>query len=183
MGKSWWLLAAIALAVRLGGWADTVFLHGGQRVAGEVTYLGDEAVVITLSGGSTHLIPWQQIDRVEFSSTLPSAVVAPGEVEWNNALFTACLRLSALNPWRIAGVHLGMTWVGYALARYLEDRCGALRRGTLSCAVATVGVAKTLWELFQIPLRRRNLEREIARLRTLGAAQGYVFRGCYVFSD
>jgi|Deesub1362B_J571_1020462.scaffolds.fasta_scaffold05702_3 hypothetical protein len=183
MPRKGWLLAVLALTASVVGAADTVFLRPGQSLTGEVVYLGDEGLVLSLPGQGNQFIPWEQVLRVEFSLRAPMSGPAPAEVGWNNALFTACHQLAELNPWRTAGIHLGLTWVGYALARYLEDRCGALKRGTLSCVVATLGVAKTLWELFQIPHRRRQLEGEIARLRTLGAAQGYVFRGCYVLSQ
>jgi len=175
---------AVLGALALGTLADVVHLRDGTAVEGRVAHLGGTALVLTVPGRGNLILPWEEVSRVEFTTEDPQpsrgGSAYPSEVAWNNAMMWVRERLAALNPVRTLLVDLGLTWVAVAVGSYLEDHCGSPACCSLSCTLAVVGVVKTVWDVFTLPKRREALAAEVNRLRVMGQAYGYVFRGCYV---
>ena len=120
------------------------------------------------------ILPWPEVERVEFQPASGGPAFLLGEVAWNNALLAACQRLEAMDPLKTLVVNLGLTWAAFALANYLEDHCGRPACWSISRTVLTLGVAKTVWDLLTYPKRQAALREEVARLWETGRASGYV---------
>jgi len=174
------ILTGAFLALSALGAADTVHLAGGVALCGTVIYLGEASLVLSVPEQGNLMVPWEKIERVEFSIGEEGARSQAEEIAWNNELLEACQDLAALDPVRTLFVDLGLTWMAVALGSYLEAHCGRPPCFSIPCAIATLGVAKTVWDLLAFPKQEERLRAEIARLRELGQARGYVFRGCYV---
>ena len=175
------LLALVATAVLWGAAkADTVYLASGGSLSGTVVHLGGDSLVVEVPGRGNLILPWGEVKRVEFQSASEGLPLPLDEVAWNNALVEVCQRLEALSPLKTLFVDLGLTWVAFAFGNYLEDHCGRPTCYSTACVLATVGAAKTVWDVLTFPRRRAALQAELERLWQLGQANGYVFRGCYV---
>lgn len=174
------ILTGAFLALGTLGVADTVYLAGGETLSGAVIYLGESSLVLLASNQGNLIVPWEKIERVEFSLGEAGVGSEAEEIAWNNELLEACQNLAALDPVRTLFVDLGLTWMAVALGSYLEAHCGRPPCFSISCALATFGMAKTVWDLLTFPKQEARLQAEISRLRELGQARGYVFRGCYV---
>ncbi|HAF70342.1 MAG: hypothetical protein XD60_1466 [Acetothermia bacterium 64_32] len=175
------ILFGAFFALGLVGAADTVHLRDGRTLSGTVVYLGGESLVLAVPDRGNLPLPWVEVRRVEFSGGGPSPRGAE-EIGWNNELLLACQELASLNPVRILFRDLGFTWLAVALGGYLEARCGGPFFLPGPCVAATLGLAKTLWDILSLPNQRARLEEEISRLNQVGQAKGYVFRGCYVLA-
>ncbi|MBC7097900.1 hypothetical protein H5T52_02080 [Candidatus Bipolaricaulota bacterium] len=175
------ILLGAFFALGLVGTADTVHLRDGRTLSGTVVYLGGESLVLAVPDRGNLLLPWVEVRRVEFSGGGPSPGGAE-EITWNNELLLACQRLASLNPVRTLFQDLGLTWVAVALGGYLEARCEGSLFFPGPCVAATLGLAKTLWDILDLSNQKARLEEEISRLNQVGQARGYVFRGCYVLA-
>lgn len=174
------LVILFVLAGLTGAVADTVYLAGGEVMTGTVTYLGASSLVLTVPGRGNLILHWQEVERVEFQPAAGGEAFPLDEVAWNNALMEACRRLESLSPLKTLLVDLGLTWAAFAFGNYLEDHCGQPACFSISCTLATLGVAKTVWDVLTFPKRRASVQAEISRLWEIGRASGFVFRGCYV---
>lgn len=72
------------------------------------------------------ILPWPEVERVEFQPASGGPAFLLGEVAWNNALLAACQRLEAMDPLKTLVVNLGLTWAAFASAR---RPCGRKWRG------------------------------------------------------
>lgn len=168
------------LALGALGATDTVHLAGGVVLSGTVVYLGEASLVLSVPEQGNLMVPWEKIERVEFSIGEEGVGSEAEEIAWNNDLLEACQHLATLDPVRTLFMDLGLTWMAVALGSYLEAHCGSLSCFSIPCALATLGMAKTVWDLLAFPKQEARLQAEISRLREVGQARGYVFRGCYV---
>jgi len=174
------ILTGAFLALGTLGAADTVHLAGGVALSGAVIYLGEASLILSVPEQGNLIVPWEKIKQVEFSVRGEGICSQGEEIAWNNELLAACQTLAALDPARALFMDLGLTWMAVALGSYLEARCGRPPCFSISCALATLGMAKAVWDIVAFPKQEARLQAKIARLRELGQARGYVFRGCYV---
>lgn len=172
------LLAGVALAGAAS--ADSVHLVSGEELAGTVAHLGGGSLVLTVPGRGNLILPWAEVERVEFQAASRGGPLPLDEMAWNNALVQACRSLESLSPLATLLVDLGLTWTAFAFGNYLEDHCGQPGGFSVSCSLAAVGLAKTVWDVLTFPKRRAALQAEIGRLWEIGRANGFVFRGCHV---